>query len=81
MSNTNGNGNGENNLWSEYRRLVLQALEDIKEENEKCGTQRSELDKRMTVLETKITLVSSIVGSLAGLLGYVIPKLIEMFVK
>lgn len=56
---------GSDGDWSQWRRLVLAALEDTKAELEETRKKLQSLETKLTVLETKLV----IWGAFAGLIS------------
>lgn len=56
------------NGWTEYRRLVMSELEQLKVMCTNLSTQLNLVDKRITIIETKAGVIGAICGAVCGLI-------------
>lgn len=58
---------GENS-WTEYRRLVMSNLEEIRETLEERGNRLNKIENELNLIKMKITFVAGIAGFLGSLI-------------
>jgi len=64
------------NGWNEYKRLVLQQLEDLNKKYERIDEKIGTISNKVTILETKSTLL----GAAGGLIIVILIEFIKQFI-
>jgi len=79
MSRTEDSGTGSDGDWSQWRRLVLAALEDTKNELEANRAKLQELETKITVLDTKLIVWGAMAGVVsAAVVTFIIDRVFSV---
>lgn len=71
------NQNSGQNSWAEYRRLVLDCINEAKDKMDSVEDRLAQIDREIDAIKLKIAIVAGV----AGFLGSLIPVLIQYFLS